>query len=172
MLSLKYVLNSRLNAISYSKNVQEMTPALAFREKVNSGFTRTCEIYQYFGRSPLPHSGFCTPLVCDIPGEHLQGSKTRNRQYIRAEPQPVSAVVPELFQCWVYFTPLLCRSSNPWVCAIRSAEPMGSTARIQRDIGADCFCSCNRAVAGLTVLYSLIGFNVQSDIFAVLIACS
>jgi len=45
MLSLKYVLNSKLNAISYSKNVQEMTPARAFREKVNSGLTPTCEIY-------------------------------------------------------------------------------------------------------------------------------
>jgi len=45
MLSLKYVLNSKLNAIGYSKNVQEMTPALAFREEVNSGLTPTYEIY-------------------------------------------------------------------------------------------------------------------------------
>ena len=31
--------------------------------------------------------------VCDIPGAHLQGSKTRNRQDIRAEPQLISTVV-------------------------------------------------------------------------------
>jgi len=69
---------------------------------------------------------------------NLQGRKPRNRQDIRAERQRVSAVltcaVPELG----VFHSLVFSISQPWVCA----HLLGSTARIQRDIRADCFCSC------------------------------
>ena len=48
---------------------------------------------------------------------------------------------------------------------------LGSTARIQRDIPADCFWSFKlRCCRGEFVLHP--GFNVQSDIFAAMIACS
>ena len=64
--------------------------------------------------------------VCDISGAHLQGSKTRNRQDIRAEPQLISAVascaVPGLK---VFYTLiLLLRSSNPG-CALFEAHTSG-----------------------------------------------
>jgi len=57
------------------------------------------------------------------------------------------------------------------VCAIPGAHLLGSIARIQRDIRADCFCSCKlRFCRAECVL--LLGFNAHSAIFAVLIAWS
>jgi len=40
-----------------------MNPAPAFRDKINSGSTPIYEIHQDAGRSPLLHSGSCTPLA-------------------------------------------------------------------------------------------------------------
>jgi len=119
--------------------------------------------------TPLFVSIFQTWL-CDIQGANLHGSKTRNRQDNRVEPQRVSAVVTcavvglSVFYCLVSIR-------QPWVCAIPGAQLLGSTAGIQRDIRADCFCSSKqRCCTAERVL--LLGFKVQSDIFAVMIAWS
>jgi len=119
-----------------------------------------------------------TPLLllsdkpgCDIPGAHLQGSKTGNRQDIPAAPQLIFAVVicavPGLSVFYSFVASIL----QSWVCTIRGVHLLGSTARIQRDIRSDCFCSCKlRCCRAECVL--LLDFNVQSDIFAVMIGRS
>jgi len=101
------------------------------------------------------------PWVCDIPGALLQDSKTRDRQDIRAETQLVSAVAACAVPVLSEFYSLVVSIWQPWVFAIRGAQ-LRSTARIQRDIGADCRAEC--------VL--ILGFNAQSDIIAVMIAWS
>ena len=58
-----------------------------------------------------------------------------------------------------------------WVCAIAGAHFLGLVARNQRDISADCSCSCKlRCCRAECVLF--LGFNVQYDIFEVTIAWS
>jgi len=105
--------------------------------------------------------------VCDIPGANLQGSKTRNRQDIYADPQPVSAIVTCAVPGLSVFYSLVVSSLQPLVCVFRGAHLLGSTARIQRDIRSDCFCSCKlRCRRAECVL--LLCFNVQSDIFVVI----
>ena len=82
---------------------------------------------------------FCS---CDILGAHLHGSKTCNRQAIRAEPQIIFAVVTCAVPGLSVFYSLVVSIWKPCVCAIRCAHLLGSTARKERDIRADCFCSC------------------------------
>jgi len=69
-----------------------------------------------------------------------------------------------------YISPLVVSIVHPWFCTIPGAH-LGSTARIQRDIRADCFCSCTVRCCRAECV-SLVSFNVQSDIFAVIIAWS
>ena len=108
--------------------------------------------------------------VCDIPGAHLPSSKPRNRQAIHTEPQCVSAAVNLRCSGTECISPLVVSIVHPWFCAFPGAH-LGSTARIQRDISADCFCSCTVRCCRAGCV-SLVGFNVQSDIFAVMIAWS
>jgi len=106
--------------------------------------------------------------VCDISSEHLQGSKTRHRQDICAEPQPVSAVVTWALSGLSVFYSLV-SIWQPWVWAIRDAHLLSLTDRIQTDNRSDYFCSCKpRCCRSECVL--LLGLNVQSDIFAIVIA--
>jgi len=111
--------------------------------------------------------------VRNVQGAHLQGLKTRYRQDIRAEPHLPSAV--PVTTCAIpglgVFHSLVASIQQSCVCAVRGAHLLGSTARIQRDIRSDCFCSCTlRYCWAENVL--LLGFIVQSDILAVMIAWS
>ena len=102
---------------------------------------------------------------------NLQSSKTRNRQDIRAEPQTVFAIVNYAVPGLSVFYSLAASTWQSRVRAIPGAYLLGSTARIHRDVRAHCSCSfelrCCRAECVL-----LLGFNVQSDIFADMIAWS
>jgi len=66
---------------------------------------------------------------------------------------------------------LIVLNCQPWVCAIRGPHFLGSTARIQSDILADCFCWCKLPYCNAKCVL-LLGFNVQPHIFAVMIAQS
>jgi len=99
------------------------------------------------------------------------GIETRNRQDNRAEPQPVSADVTCAVPGLSAFYSLVVSIQPTWVCAVRSARLLGSTARMQRDIRSGCFCSCKlRCCRPECVL--LLGFNKPCNIFAVMIAWS
>jgi len=58
---------------------------------------------------------------------------------------------------------------QPKVCAIPDAHLLGLTAGIRGDIRADCFRSCKLSCCRDDCVF-LLNFNVQSDIFAVMIA--
>ena len=94
--------------------------------------------------------------VCDIPGANLQGSKTRNRQDIYADPQPVSAIVTCAVPGLSVFYSLIVFISQPWACAVWGAHLLGSIARIQRDIREDCFWSCKLRCCWADCVYSLV----------------
>jgi len=81
------------------------------------------------------------------------------------------AVVSSSIPGMTGFTSLFVYIYQPWVCAIPGAHLLCSTTRIQRDTRADCFCSCTQRCCRAECV-SLVGFNVQSDIFAVMIAWS
>ena len=112
-------------------------------------------------------------LLSDKPGcTTLQAHICRVRKLVtdKAEPQLIFAVVicavPGLSAFYSVASIL-----QSWVCVIRGVHLLGSTARIQRDIRWDCFCSCKlRCCRAERVL--LLEFNVQSDIFAVMIGRS
>jgi len=109
--------------------------------------------------------------MCDIPGAHLQGSKTCNGRDIRAEPQLISSLVTCAVQGLSAFTPLLLRTRNPGLALFETQTLLGWTARIQKVIRSDCFYGCKlRCCRAECVL--LLGFNVQCDTFAVMIAWS
>jgi len=94
-----------------------------------------------------------------------------NRQDIRAEPQFISAVVTCAVPGLSVFYSLVVSIWQLWMCVIPGSHLLVSTACIQKDIRADCFCSCNlRCCMAECVL--LLGFNVQSDLFTVISAWS
>ena len=109
--------------------------------------------------------------MCDIPGAHLQGSKTWNGRDIGAEPQLISSLVTCAVQGLSAFIPLLLRTRNPSFALFEAHTLLGWTAHIQKIIRSDCFCSCKlRCCRAEFVL--LLGFNVQCDTFADIIAWS
>jgi len=117
--------------------------------------------------------GFLLKFSSGNPGSRRTsaGLETRNRRDIRAEPHLVSAVVTCAVPRLNVFHSLVVSIWQHWVCAIRGAHLLGSPARIQRDIRADCFSSCKLRCCR-TDCVLLLGLNVQSDIFAVMIAWS
>ena len=89
----------------------------------------------------------------------------------RSAPVSVSTVY---FECILKYTaecilPLVVSTWQTWVCTIPGAQLLGSPARIQRDIRADCFRSCELHCCRAECIL-LRGSNVQPDIFAVMIA--
>jgi len=74
------------------------------------------------------------------------GLETRDRQDIREEPHLVSAVVTCAVPGLSVFHSLVVSIWQHWVCAVRGARLMGSSARIQRDIRADCFLQLQTAL--------------------------
>jgi len=79
----------------------------------------------------------------------------------------VSCAVPGLSK---FYSPVVSISQTR-VHNIPGAHLLGSTARIQRDIRSECFCSCKQCCCRAECVL-LLGFNVQSDILAVMIAWS
>jgi len=84
------------------------------------------------------------------------GLEVSNRQDNRAEPKLVSAVVsctlPELIE---FYSPVI-HIGQTRVCAIRGTHILASTARIEKDIRADCFADVTCAVVGVSVFHSLV----------------
>jgi len=75
-----------------------------------------------------------------------------------------------LFQGWVYFTSLLLRSRNLG-CALFEAHAFWARLLVFKETFVQTvFAVANCAVVGLWVL--LLGFNVRSDVFTVMIAWS
>ena len=158
-----YVLSSPEGTVCTRLLVFEETFAKTVSAVVNCAVPGLSEFYSLFGL-------ISQPQVCAIPVAHLQGSKTRNRQNIPAEPQTVFAVVTCAFPGLSVFYSIVVSIQQPWVCAIPGAH-LRSTDCIQRDILADGFCTCElQCCRAECVLYP--GFNVQSDIIAVMIAWS
>ena len=84
-----------------------------------------------------------------IPGAHLQGSKTRNRQNIRAEPLLISAVVTCAVPVLRAFYSLVISIQKPRVCAIRLLQ-------FKETFVQTVYTVANCAVVGLNVFYSLV----------------
>ena len=95
------------------------------------------------------------------------GLETRNRQDVLSEPQLVSEIVTWAVSRLSVFYSLVVSIQRAWVCAIRSVHLLGSTARIQRHIRADCFAVVKCAVVGLGVYYSAVWYFCSYDCLVV-----
>jgi len=108
--------------------------------------------------------------VFDIPGAHLQGSKLVIDKTIAQSRSLFLQLWPALFQGWVCFTHLLLRSSKLG-CGLFEAHAWARLLVFTETFVQTVFCCCNLRYCRAECV-SLIGFNVQSDIFAVMIAWS
>ena len=133
----------------------EETFAQSAFEVVSRAYPGMSEFYS-------PVASIWQTRMCDIPGAHLQGSKTCNGQHIRAEPQLISSLVTCAVQGLSAFTPLLLRTRNPGFALFEAHTLLGWTAHIQKGIRSDCFCGCKlRCCRAECVL--LLGFKRFND---------
>ena len=119
------------------------TQLLSYSKRICANCFCTCELRR--SRAEwilLPCYSYLTNLGVRHSRRTPVGFETRNRLDNRAEPKRVSAVVscalPGLIE---FYSPV----ASVWqtkVCAIRGAYLLGSTARMQKNIRADCFCRC------------------------------